>query len=925
MRSRGTSQAIALSVTLWLSASCGDNLRPHTANALVVTSLSGLHTTEGGGTATFTVALSTEPTADVAITVASTNPSEGTVSPPSLTLTRDNWNIPVTVTVTGIDDFIDDGDVGYTIHVDGGASGAVDVAVTNQDNDGVGVSVTPTSGLVTTESGGTATFTVVLTSQPSTDVTIPIASTRPTEGTAAPATLRFTPMNWNAPQTVTVTGVNDDLADGAQRYGVTVGPATSTDPAYAALDPGNVTLTNIDNDSPGVIVTPTSGLVTSEAGAAATFTVVLASQPTADVTIAVSSSDPGEGTAAPASLTFTPMNWNAPQTVTVTGADDDQADGVQSYTIVLDAAGSTDPGYAGVDPADVAVSNTDNDTAGYTVTPTSGLETTESGGAATFTVVLNSQPTAGVTIALTSSRITEGSVAPANLAFTTANWNAPQTVTVTGLDDAVADGNQPYSIVLAPAVSADPNYNNTNPANVSVTNIDNDTAAILVSPTSGLVTSERGGTAAFNVVLTSQPVSDVAISVASSNPGEASTSVSTLVFTPANFNAPQTVTVTGLDDAVADGNQVYTIVLGMAVTTDPSYALIDPPDIAATNLDNDAAGIQVTPTSGCATSESGTSDVFTVVLLSQPTANVTIAVNSGDPTEGTVVPTTLTFTPTDYNVPKSVTVTGVDDATADGNQTYQVLLAPAVSADPSYAGIDPANVTVVNTDNDAPGILVDPLNIQVSEFGDTDTFDIVLTSQPTADVTITLTSTDLTEGTVSPASVTFTPANFNVPQTVTVTGVNDPIADGNQVFTIVTGAVTSADPGYAGLDPPNVTAINVDNETPNVYVKARRRLFTTESGGTATFRVRLTTQPSADVTCTLASSDITEGQVSPPALVFSAANFNQFKTVTIIGIDDAIVDGDQLYTIVTSACTSTDPAYIGINPNDVSMINRDND
>lgn len=59
--------------------------------------------------------------------------------------------------------------------------------------------------------------------------------------------------------------------------------------------------------------------------------------------------------------------------------------------------------------------------------------------------------------------------------------------------------------------------------------------------------------------------------------------------------------------------------------------------------------------------------------------------------------------------------------------------------------------------------------------------------------------------------------------------------------------------------------------------------------------------------------------------MFSAANFNQFKTVTVIGIDDAIVDGDQLYTIVTSACTSTDPAYNGINPNDVSMINRDND
>ena len=74
------------------------------------------------------------------------------------------------------------------------------------------------------------------------------------------------------------------------------------------------------------------------------------------------------------------------------------------------------------------------------MTPTSGLTTTEAGGTATFTVVLNTQPTADVTIALSSSDTTEGTVAPASLIFTTANWNVAQTVTVTGVDDAVDDG-----------------------------------------------------------------------------------------------------------------------------------------------------------------------------------------------------------------------------------------------------------------------------------------------------------------------------------------------------------------------------------------------------------------------------------------------------------------------------------------------------
>ena len=95
------------------------------------------------------------------------------------------------------------------------------------------------------------------------------------------------------------------------------------------------------------------------------------------------------------------------QTVTVTGVDDAVVDGPQAYMIVTAPAVSTDPNYSGANAADVAVSNTDNDSAGITVTPTAGLVTTEAAGTATFTVVLNTQPTADVTIALSSSDTTK--------------------------------------------------------------------------------------------------------------------------------------------------------------------------------------------------------------------------------------------------------------------------------------------------------------------------------------------------------------------------------------------------------------------------------------------------------------------------------------------------------------------------------------
>jgi hypothetical protein len=317
--------------------------------------------------------------------------------------------------------------------------------------------------------------------------------------------------------------------------------------------------------------------------------------------------------------------------------------------------------------------------------------------------------------------------------------------------------------------------------------------------------------------------------------------------------------------------------------------------------------------------------VFSVVLLSQPTANVTINVTSSDPTEGTIVPSSLTFTSGNWNQPQSVTVTGVDDVLADGDVVYQIVTSPASSADPSYNGLDPSDVTVTNTDNDVAGFTVDPTSgLVVSELGDSDTFTIVLNTQPAANVTVTLASSDTTEGTVSPSSVTFTPVNWAAAQTVTVTGVNDNLVDGNQLFTIRTGVATSADPLYSGINPSDVTVTNIDNETPQVYVKAHPKQHTSESGQQVTIRVLLTTQPTAGVVCTVSSSDLTEGTVSPASLSFTPASFG-FQNVTVKGVDDPIKDGDQLYTVVFAACTSADPSYNNYDPRDITVINRDND
>jgi Domain of unknown function (DUF4347)/Concanavalin A-like lectin/glucanases superfamily len=112
---------------------------------------------------------------------------------------------------------------------------------------------------------------------------------------------------------------------------------------------------------PGIIVTPASGLVTTEAGGTAQFSVVLNDAPTANVNIPVSSSDTTEGTVSTTLLTFTTANWNVAQTVTVTGVNDALTDGLQAYTAVLGAATSTDANYSGRDAADVQLANSDDD------------------------------------------------------------------------------------------------------------------------------------------------------------------------------------------------------------------------------------------------------------------------------------------------------------------------------------------------------------------------------------------------------------------------------------------------------------------------------------------------------------------------------------------------------------------------------------
>jgi hypothetical protein len=130
--------------------------------------------------------------------------------------------------------------------------------------------------------------------------------------------------------------------------------------------------------------------------------------------------------------------------------------------------------------------------------------------------------------------------------------------------------------------------------------------------------------------------------------------------------------------------------------------------------------------------------------------------------------------------------------------------------DPVYNGTTGDYVKVSAITSTAPGVAVTESGgaTAVAEGGATDTYTVVLTGEPTANVTIT--PSPNSQLTVSPASLTFTTSNWNVPQTVTVTAVNDAVAESTHSGTI-THAAASTDPGYSGIAIAAVTATITDD------------------------------------------------------------------------------------------------------------------
>jgi hypothetical protein len=226
--------------------------------------------------------------------------------------------------------------------------------------------------------------------------------------------------------------------------------------------------------APALVVSKNRATV-SESGTTESFTVKLSTKPGGNVVVNLSSGDTEEATVAPATLTFSDSNWSTPQTVTIIGVDDSSLDGNQDVdvTIAVDDANSDD-NYDPVADVNVTVTNVDNDTLGITVTPTA-LTVYEPSGEATFSITLNSEPTADVNIT-TITPNAQCTTSHSSMLISASSWNQEHNVTVQAVDDA-DDGNQTCTITVDNSESSDSNYHGLNPDDVSVNVVSDNKAA----------------------------------------------------------------------------------------------------------------------------------------------------------------------------------------------------------------------------------------------------------------------------------------------------------------------------------------------------------------------------------------------------------------------------------------------------------------
>ena len=766
-----------------------------------------------------------------------------------------------------------------------------------------GVTITESDGSTdVSEGGATDSYAIALDTTPTANVDITITPDSETDlgaGAGAPIVLNFTPGNGIIPQIVNVTAVDNAVQDGLH-ISTLAHTAASADPNYNTITIDDVTVNITDNDTPGVTVTETNGSTNvTEGNAADSYTVVLDSQPAADVNITVtpdSQTDLGAGAATAIVLTFTPGNAFTPQVVNVTAVDDAVNEGPHASTITHTAA-STDLDFNAIPINSVSANITDNDTAGVIITESGGsTDVTEGGATDTYDVVLLSQPQPGTTVTITIAT-TDGqtTTTATSLVFDETDWNTPQMVTVTAVDDTPVEGSPHLGTITHAATSTDTAFDGIAIDSVIANIIENDTFA----GTTVYFSLDSGTTLPGNVIVDNEDVvafdgTDFRLVFDGSDVGVAAAKLDALAVIGVNeillsFSSPETIP--GIIGTVEDSDIVKFTATQLGVTTSGTFELFfrgsdvglspSSEDIDAVDLHNDGRLVLSTIGDFDVTGVTGRDEdliAFTPLTPGDYSVGTWEMYVHGSDVEiaGEDIDAVALNATGDIHLSSTnaFAVTGVSGDETDAFTLMPTQLGEATTGtysstllfDGSLFGLAGNDVTGLDRPDTSAGVTITESggSTDVTEGGATDSYLVVLESQPQPGTTVTIAIATTGQTTATPTSLVFDETNWNIAQAVTVSAVDDALVEGPHSDTI-THTATSTDTQYNGISINSVIANITDNDT---------------FGGTTLYL-------SLDSGTTLSGNVIVDNE---DIVAFDGTNFSLFFDGSDVGIAAAKLD-----------------------------------
>ena len=837
----------------------------------------------------------------------------------TLTVPSGQASATATFTLTAIDDFIDEPDEALSITAVSRVAGfeVLGTTLSITDNDERGVRISPTS--LTLPEGGDETYTVVLTSQPTGEVTVtPSLASGDTDVTAG-AVLTFDATTWDQAQTVTVSAGQD--ADATNDTAVIAHAISGADYGEGGVTADDVSVT-VDDDETALTLTVNPAAVDEHGGdtsvtVTGTLDGVTRDEPTT-LTVHLGASDDaavkGTDYTAVSDLTLTIPSGQASgaATFTLTAIDDFLDERIEAVSIT----GMIED--AGFEVLGTTLSITDNDERGVRFSPSS-LSVPE-GGDATYTVVLTSRPSGEVTVTPSLASNDTDVTAGAALTFDASTWDQARTVTVSAAHD--ADAANDTATIVHSISGADYEANKVTAGDVSVTVDDDETALTLTVSPASLDEHRRGAVVTVTAALdgaTRDAPTTLTLSVGAADDaateGTDYAMVSDLILKIPSGESSGKVSFrfATIEDFIDEPDEALSIT---ARSRNAGFEVIG---TTLSIIDNDERGVRISPTS--LTLPEGGNESYRVVLTSQPTGEVTVTPSLGSGDSDVTVGAALTFDASTWDQAQSVTVSAARDT--DATNDTAVIQHLVSGADYGADGVTPADVSVTVEDADeAVTLTVNPAAVaedaEATTVTVTGTLDGVTRDAPTT-LTLSVGASDdaANEGTdyvaVEDLSLTIPAGQASGTASFTLTPMEDRIDEPGEAVSIT--ATSQA----AGLEATGTTLTINDNDERGVTVSPTDLTLT--EGASATYTVVLDTEPTETVTVTPSVSGSPDLAVEPSSLTFTSSDWDTARTVNVSANEDDDAYHDS--SIVSHAAQGAE--YASLVDGELSVTISDNE